>query len=299
MSASISWSATGGTISGSGLYTAGSTIGNYVVTATSGTVNGTASVEIKDQQVPVLTSILVSPSTADILVNTTQQFSAQGYDQNNNAMDATFSWSAAGGSVNSSGLYTAGNVTGDYTVTASSGAVSGTASVTISGGGGCDAPAYVENGGYSGGDQVENNGVKYECKPFPFEGWCNGAAWAYAPGSGMYWTDAWIEVGPCSSTLKSSQQVESPVFSTFKEDANIFPNPFNDFTNIKFKLAIDTHVEIKVYNSAGNEITTLLNKQMCSGYHKVKFDGSSLSPGLYIYTIKHDNEIVTGNLIKK
>ncbi len=299
MNASITWSATGGSISASGLYTAGNVSGNFIVTATSGTVNGTASVEVQEEQVPVLTSIVISPSTADILVNTTQQFSAQGYDQNNNAMDATYNWTATGGTVSSAGLYTAGDVAGDFVVTASSGTISGAASVTISGGGACDAPAYVENGGYSGGDQVENNGVRYECKPFPYEGWCNGQAWAYAPGEGMYWTDAWIEVGPCSSALKSGQQVQSPTFSTSKEEASIFPNPFNDFTNIKFRLAKDAHVEIKVYNSAGNEIATLLNEQMCSGYHKIRFDGSSLTPGLYIYTIRQDNDVVTGNLIKK
>ncbi|GAA4274812.1 cellulase family glycosylhydrolase [Aquimarina gracilis] len=76
-------------------------------------------------------------------------------------------------------------------------------SVTIlvesdTGGTSCSEPQYVESGGYVAGSVVQNNGNKYECKPYPFSGWCNGAAWAYAPGEGAYWQDAWTLVGECS-----------------------------------------------------------------------------------------------------
>ncbi|GAA4274813.1 hypothetical protein GCM10022258_41090 [Aquimarina gracilis] len=64
-------------------------------------------------------------------------------------------------------------------------------------GGECNEPQYVESGGYIAGSQVQNNGNVYECKPYPFSGWCNGAAWAYAPGEGTYWEDAWTLVGEC------------------------------------------------------------------------------------------------------
>ncbi len=66
------------------------------------------------------------------------------------------------------------------------------------GGGNCSDPQYVENAGYTEGSIVQNNGNKYECKPYPFSGWCNGAAWAYAPGEGTYWEDAWTLIGECS-----------------------------------------------------------------------------------------------------
>ncbi len=70
--------------------------------------------------------------------------------------------------------------------------------ITVSdGNNSCTAPQYVEGGGYSGGSQVQNAGSLYECKPYPYEGWCNGAAWAYEPGVGDHWQDAWDLVGPC------------------------------------------------------------------------------------------------------
>jgi predicted carbohydrate-binding protein with CBM5 and CBM33 domain len=38
------------------------------------------------------------------------------------------------------------------------------------------------------------DGKRYECKPFPYSGWCNQSALYYAPGSGIAWTDAWISL---------------------------------------------------------------------------------------------------------
>ncbi len=48
-------------------------------------------------------------------------------------------------------------------------------------------------GSYVGGTVVQGtDGKRYECKPFPFSGWCNQSELYYAPGSGLAWTDAWI-----------------------------------------------------------------------------------------------------------
>jgi len=55
-------------------------------------------------------------------------------------------------------------------------------------------PAYQEGAAYQAGDRVANAGGNYECKPFPYSGWCGGAAWAYAPGTGTAWQDAWVKL---------------------------------------------------------------------------------------------------------
>ncbi|EUM16561.1 hypothetical protein L465_00375 [Enterobacter sp. BIDMC 29] len=52
-------------------------------------------------------------------------------------------------------------------------------------------PNYREGASYSAGDIVRNNGSLYQCKPWPYTGWCAGAAWAYAPGAGQHWQQAW------------------------------------------------------------------------------------------------------------
>lgn len=131
----FTWSVSGGGgINTSGLFTAGSTAGGpFTVTAASGSVNGTASVTVT--ATPVLTTITVSPSSASVPTGGTQQFSAIGKDQFGQAMSPqpTFTWSVGGGgSISASGLFTAGSTAGGpFTVTATSGSVHGTASVTV------------------------------------------------------------------------------------------------------------------------------------------------------------------------
>jgi hypothetical protein len=51
--------------------------------------------------------------------------------------------------------------------------------------------AYQEGFPYQAGDIVTSQGSLYQCKPFPYSGWCAGAAWAYAPGTGTAWDSAW------------------------------------------------------------------------------------------------------------
>jgi hypothetical protein len=130
------WSVSGGGTIGpsSGLFTAGSTAGGpFTVTAASGSVKGTASVTVTST--PILTKITVSPGSASVQTGGTQPFTATGFDQFNNAMSPqpTFTWSVSGGgTISTSGLFTAnGTVGGTFTVTASSGGVNGTASVTV------------------------------------------------------------------------------------------------------------------------------------------------------------------------
>jgi uncharacterized protein (DUF362 family) len=93
----------------------------------------TSSVAVTVNQ--TLTSIVVSPSSATVNTSATQQFSATARDQfvANLTTQPTFTWTVSGGgTISSSGLFTAGTTAGGpYTVTASSGSVSGTASVTV------------------------------------------------------------------------------------------------------------------------------------------------------------------------
>jgi hypothetical protein len=85
---------------------------------------------------PVLTSITVAPASASVQTGGTQQFTATGLDQFGQPLNPqpTFTWSVSGGgTINASGLFTAGATAGGpFTVNAASGGVTpGTASVTV------------------------------------------------------------------------------------------------------------------------------------------------------------------------
>jgi hypothetical protein len=124
----------GGAINGSGVFTAGTTIGTYTKTvmATSGGVTATATIIVTAGP---LASIVVTPNPASMGVGATQQFTAVGKDAGGNVVAFTPTWSvvASGGTVNGTGLFTAGTVTGTFagTVQASSGGISGAATVTV------------------------------------------------------------------------------------------------------------------------------------------------------------------------
>jgi len=60
-----------------------------------------------------------------------------------------------------------------------------------------------------------------------------------------------------------------------------YPNPFNPSTTIHFDLAIDGFVEIIIYNVKGEKVETLINENMPFGYHKIIWDASSYSSGMY------------------
>lgn len=107
---------------------------------------------------PVLTSITVSPDNQSVALNASVQFSAQGFDQNGNAMNVSLVWSATEGSIASDGSYTA-NVAGNHTITASADGVSGSASIVVSESTSYfDIPGKLEAEDYSSmsGIQTEN-----------------------------------------------------------------------------------------------------------------------------------------------
>ncbi len=68
-----------------------------------------------------------------------------------------------------------------------------------------------------------------------------------------------------------------------------YPNPFNPTTKIRYYLAADNNVTLKVYNELGKEVSTLVNKTQNAGNYEVIFDGNSLSSGIYYYEISAGN----------
>ena len=55
-------------------------------------------------------------------------------------------------------------------------------------------PDYKEGTKYKAGDKVvASDKHVYTCKPWPYTNWCSGAAWAYAPATGLYWNNAWTQ----------------------------------------------------------------------------------------------------------
>jgi len=80
------------------------------------------------------------------------------------------------------------------------------------------------------------------------------------------------------------------------------PNPLNPSTRIRFSISSDNRVELKVFNTLGQEIATLVDQVMRSGAHEVMWNGTDgvgkhLPSGVYYVRMRVDNAIETRKLV--
>lgn len=76
-----------------------------------------------------------------------------------------------------------------------------------------------------------------------------------------------------------------------------YPNPFNPTTNIKFSIPETGFVTLKVYNTLGQEVATLINEIKSTGTYEVDFNASKLSSGMYVYTLSSGNIHISNKMI--
>ncbi|MDZ7762914.1 MAG: T9SS type A sorting domain-containing protein [Melioribacteraceae bacterium] len=76
---------------------------------------------------------------------------------------------------------------------------------------------------------------------------------------------------------------------TYDIDQN-YPNPFNPTTTINYAIPEANYVSIKIYNMLGQEVKTLVNKDVKAGRHTIEWRGENnygqkVASGTYIYRI--------------
>lgn len=104
-----------------------------------------------------------------------------------------------------------------------------------------------------------------------------------------------------NGTFAYSDEVNAEVTSPVQfELAQNYPNPFNPSTTIKFSIPQSSNVTLKIFNTLGQEVKTLLSQNMESGLHTINFDASELNSGIYFYRLDADqfSEVRKMTLIK-
>ncbi|MCX7798274.1 MAG: T9SS type A sorting domain-containing protein [Melioribacter sp.] len=94
-------------------------------------------------------------------------------------------------------------------------------------------------------------------------------------------------------TNVESKEVIPTEFNVYQN----YPNPFNPTTTIAYDLPKSGNVVIKVYNLLGKEVATLFNGFQYAGNHKVTFDATNLSSGVYVYSVQFDNATISKKMI--
>jgi hypothetical protein len=76
-----------------------------------------------------------------------------------------------------------------------------------------------------------------------------------------------------------------------------YPNPFNPSTTITYELPKSSEVRLSVFDMLGREVSVLVNERRDAGVHEVKFDGSSLASGVYVYRIQAGDFVASKKLL--
>jgi N-acetylneuraminic acid mutarotase len=107
----------------------------------------------------------------------------------------------------------------------------------------------------------------------------------------IFWRDTLTILVVSHSTLTEE--------NTFQQSALIqnFPNPFSQFTTFRFALPKSGFVMLRVYDSFGKEVRSLVNKPLNAGEHFVNFNSDNLTDGIYYYRLKTGDMILTGKVL--
>jgi len=148
--------------------------------------------------------------------------------------------------------------------------------------------------------EINNYGFQIERRNAGSEAW---SSVGFVNGNGSttemhYYSfaDKSIPVGKYVYRLKQldfsgSYQYSGEVEVTILEALNDFtlnqnyPNPFNPSTRIAFSIPNSSFVTLKVFDILGNEISTLLNKELTSGSYEVEFVAKDVPSGVYFYSL--------------
>ena len=68
-----------------------------------------------------------------------------------------------------------------------------------------------------------------------------------------------------------------------------YPNPFNPSTTISYSIPVTGMVTLKVFNTLGQEVKTLVSQVQNNGNYRVTFDASSVPSGIYFYSLTANN----------
>lgn len=101
--------------------------------------------------------------------------------------------------------------------------------------------------------------------------------------------------------LDKTTDIKTDNASTYEMSISNYPNPFNNSTEIIYSVKNPGNIKIKIYNSVGQEVETLVNEFREPGTYKVNFNTASactqLASGIYFYVLNSTNRAVSGKMV--
>jgi hypothetical protein len=172
-----------------------------------------------------------------------------------------------------------------------------TFTVTVNGtGGGCNGvPQYATGVTYNAGSVVQNVGSRYECKPWPFSGWCSQGG-GFTPGVGFAWESAWTLLGSCSGRM--AQPEVSVVEDSFEANGlGVYPMPGVSGKDQTLTFTFEKNpdeVKVLINDMNGSEV---INKKYTDVNNSIEVSMPALPKGFYIINVHNGKKIVTKKYI--
>jgi len=91
-------------------------------------------------------------------------------------------------------------------------------------------------------------------------------------------------------------EINGVTVTTIELEQN-YPNPFNPSTIIKYQIGEAGYINLRVYDVLGNDVVTLINKDMQAGSYEIEFDARNLPSGIYYYTLSAGSYELTKKMI--
>ncbi len=101
-------------------------------------------------------------------------------------------------------------------------------------------------------------------------------------------------VSPTKTTKIKKAESSSPLPIGLLQN---YPIRFNPRTNISFTVPKDGPVTVKIFDSAGRSIATVVDDHLASGQYTVEWNAQSLSSGMYFYSLSTGTEMRYNKLI--
>ena len=76
-----------------------------------------------------------------------------------------------------------------------------------------------------------------------------------------------------------------------------YPNPFNPSTAVQFSLPRSGYVTLKVYNTLGEEVATLVAENLAAGKHQVEWNAKDFKSTIYFYRLQMGALVETKKLL--
>ena len=78
---------------------------------------------------------------------------------------------------------------------------------------------------------------------------------------------------------------------------NPFPNPFNGSVTFKYELATRSRIQMKIYNTLGQQVAYLDEGERDQGEHAMVWQADGYSSGLYLFVVTAGKNVQTGKII--